>query len=81
MSQGRESHAEETALELLAALVDAGIDFVVIGGVAVAFHAFVRATKDADIVPAPDPGNLDRLWNDQDLIDVAALRQIASDAD
>ena len=52
-----------------------------IGGVAVAFHAFVRATKDADIVPAPYPGNLDRLWNDQDLIDVAALRQIASDAD
>jgi predicted nucleotidyltransferase len=38
-----------------------GVEFLVIGGVAVGFHGYVRATKDVDIVPAPDPANLERL--------------------
>jgi len=46
---------------LLAALSDAGIDFVVIGGFAVSAHGYPRATKDLDIVPAPDAENLKRL--------------------
>lgn len=35
--------------------------FVVIGGVAVGAHGYVRATADLDLVPDPDPENLDRL--------------------
>jgi hypothetical protein len=46
---------------LLAALSNAGIDFVVIGGFAVSAHGYPRATKDLDIVPAPDAENLKRL--------------------
>lgn len=46
---------------LLQALVDRDIRFVVIGGVAVGAHGYVRATADLDIVPDPDPENLDRL--------------------
>jgi len=46
---------------LLQALVDREIRFVVIGGVAVGAHGFVRATADLDLVPDPDPKNLDRL--------------------
>jgi hypothetical protein len=46
---------------LLLALGEEGVEFVVIGGVAVAAHGFVRATEDVDIVPAPDRENLDRL--------------------
>jgi predicted nucleotidyltransferase len=46
---------------LLAELVREGVEFLVIGGVAVGFHGYVRATKDVDIVPAPDGGNLARL--------------------
>jgi predicted nucleotidyltransferase len=38
-----------------------GVEFLVIGGVAVGFHGFVRATKDVDIVPSPEPENLERL--------------------
>jgi hypothetical protein len=38
-----------------------GVEFLVIGGVAVGFHGFVRATKDVDIVPSPEPQNLARL--------------------
>jgi hypothetical protein len=48
---------------LLRALSEAGVEFVVVGGVAVAAHEYVRATEDVDLVPAPDHGNLDRLAN------------------
>jgi hypothetical protein len=46
---------------LLAALQEHGVNFVVIGGVAVGAHGFIRGTEDLDLVPAPDPSNLDRL--------------------
>jgi hypothetical protein len=46
---------------LIAALAEAGIDYVLIGVLAVAAHGYPRATKDIDIVPAPDPANLERL--------------------
>lgn len=47
--------------ELIDALTGAAIDFIVIGGVAVGWHGFIRATKDLDVVPDPDPANLGRL--------------------
>ncbi len=46
---------------LLAALEEADVRFVVIGGFAVGAHGYPRATKDLDIVPDPDPENLTRL--------------------
>ena len=47
--------------ELIAALADGGVEYVLIGGLAVGAHGFPRATKDVDIVPAPDEANLQRL--------------------
>jgi len=46
---------------LLEALNEAGVSFVVIGGVAVGAHGYVRGTEDLDVVPDPDPENLARL--------------------
>lgn len=46
---------------LLEQLATASVEYIVIGGVAVGFHGYVRATKDLDVVPAPDPQNLRRL--------------------
>jgi hypothetical protein len=46
---------------LVEALNDAGVEYIVIGGLAVAAHGYVRATKDLDIVPQPSDGNLRRL--------------------
>ena len=46
---------------LLEALLDHDVRFVVIGGVAVGAHGFVRGTEDLDLVPDPDPENLKRL--------------------
>lgn len=47
--------------ELLLTLRDHDVDFIVIGGFALAPHGYVRATKDLDIVPDPQPANLARL--------------------
>lgn len=46
---------------LLAALIDHEVDFVIVGGFAVAAHGFPRATKDIDICPDPTKENLARL--------------------
>lgn len=46
---------------LLEALQESRVRFVVIGGVAVGAHGYVRGTEDLDLVPDPDPENLGRL--------------------
>jgi len=48
---------------ILRALVAEGVDFLVIGGLAVAVHGYPRATKDVDIVPRPGAANLERLYS------------------
>jgi predicted nucleotidyltransferase len=46
---------------ILGELVAADVEFLLIGGIAVGYHGHVRATKDVDVVPAPDQANLERL--------------------
>jgi hypothetical protein len=46
---------------LVAALNAAEVEYVIVGGLAVGAHGVVRATRDVDIVPAPDRRNMDRL--------------------
>jgi hypothetical protein len=58
---------------ILERLAAAGVSHIVIGGVAVGFHGYVRATKDLDIVPAPDRDNLERL--------VAVLKALDAELD
>lgn len=65
-----ESWPELRLTELLRRLADAGVDFVVVGGVAVNFQGYARATKDLDITYATDVANLDRLG--QVLLRIAA---------
>lgn len=48
---------------LLVALDGGGGRFVVIGGMAVAAHGFIRATEDLDLVPEPSPANLAAIGN------------------
>jgi hypothetical protein len=47
--------------ELLRALSDAGVDYVLVGGLAVNAYGVIRSTRDADICPSPDRDNLERL--------------------
>ncbi len=47
--------------KLLVALVRAGVDFAVAGGVAVSLNGFVRATDDVDIIIRVSPENIQKL--------------------
>lgn len=47
--------------QLLRRLSEAGVEFVLIGGLAVNAWGVVRGTKDVDIVVASDPENLKRI--------------------
>jgi hypothetical protein len=50
------------AATILRTLIAHDVDFLVIGGLAVAAHGFSRGTKDVDVVPAPDSSNRRRLF-------------------
>jgi predicted nucleotidyltransferase len=47
--------------KLIPALVDGGVEFILIGGLAAVVHGSARLTYDVDIVYSRAPGNLKRL--------------------
>lgn len=49
------------AQEILRVLAAHGVDFVVIGGIAVQAHGYIRWTKDLDVIVRPTALNLSRL--------------------
>jgi hypothetical protein len=48
--------------EMLSALSDAGVEFLVVGAYALAAHGLPRATGDIDIWVRPSPENAARVW-------------------
>ena len=55
------SRAELDPEPILRALVQRGVDFVVIGGIAAVLHGSARLTYDLDLCFAPDAANLSAL--------------------
>lgn len=49
------------AERILRTLGEHAVDYVLVGGLAVQTHGHMRTTVDVDIVPHPDPANLERL--------------------
>jgi hypothetical protein len=49
--------------DLLAAFLEGGVRFLVVGAHAMAVHGVPRATGDLDVWIAPDPGNADRAFS------------------
>lgn len=47
--------------QLLATLTEAGVDFILVGGLAATAHGAARVTYDVDVVYARDSANLERL--------------------
>jgi hypothetical protein len=77
-----EDRAEVAELDtdgLLEALAGHGVAFVVIGGLSLAAHGLIRATKDLDVVPDPAPENRARLA--RALADLNAEILLAADFD
>ncbi|HET7485124.1 MAG TPA: hypothetical protein VFJ64_07065 [Solirubrobacterales bacterium] len=56
-----EAEAPFDAERILRALAEHGVDYVLIGGLAVQTHGPIRATIVAELIPAPEPANLRRL--------------------
>jgi predicted nucleotidyltransferase len=48
--------------DLLVELHDAGAEFVLLGGYAVAYHGYPRATKDLDVLVRAHPANAERVY-------------------
>jgi predicted nucleotidyltransferase len=47
--------------EILRVLAARGVDFVVVGGIAVQTHGYIRATRDLDVVSRTAPANVRRM--------------------
>jgi hypothetical protein len=69
----------DDALRVIASLNEAGVDYVVVGGVALNVHGLIRATEDLDIFIRPDAQNVARLrqalralWTDPDIEGITA---------
>jgi len=58
---GSRSPMPETFESLLVKLARSGVDYLVVGGVAVCLNGFVRTTQDLDILVEHSPENLERL--------------------
>ena len=71
--------ALDDAFRVIASLNSAGVDYVVVGGVALNVHGLLRATEDLDVFVRPDPENIERLrealravWSDPDIERITA---------
>jgi hypothetical protein len=66
------------AEQILRRLTAAGVDFVLVGGLAVMLHGYPRITRDVDIAFAPDRTNLETLGHALGDLD-ARLRGVDED--
>ncbi len=48
--------------DMLFALLDENVEFLIVGGFAVSHHGRARATEDIDIWVRPSPDNVAKLW-------------------
>jgi len=66
-------------LSVISSLNREGVDYVIVGGVALNFHGLVRATQYLDLFVRPDPANIESLrraltavWDDPDIDQITA---------
>lgn len=68
------------AERIFAALAEHGVDYVLVGGLAVQTHGHVRTTFDVDVYPRPDRANLQRLADALNELEARALNPGAAGA-
>ena len=61
MGQVEQPELNDDFLDLLRALIEAGVEFVVVGAHALAAHGHPRATGDLDVLVRPTPDNAARV--------------------
>ncbi len=68
-----EADAPLDAEHIFSALAEHGVDYVLVGGLAVQTHGHVRTTVDVDVYPRPDRQNLGRLAEALNALDASVL--------
>lgn len=70
-------------IDLLRALEQQQVDYVLIGGVAINLHGIVRTTEDIDLFVRPEAENIARLqqalrslWDDPDIAEITAAELV-----
>ncbi|HTZ88463.1 MAG TPA: DUF6036 family nucleotidyltransferase [Solirubrobacteraceae bacterium] len=74
-----EAEAPLDAEQIFAALARHGVDYVLVGGLAVQTHGHVRTTVDVDVYPRPDRQNLERLADALNTLEARVLNASAKD--
>jgi hypothetical protein len=72
----------ETPLDaerILETLGEHGVDYVIIGGIAVQTHGHVRTTVDIDVLPRPERSNMVRLADALNALDARVLNPGSAD--
>lgn len=64
---------------LCRALNEAGARYIVIGGFAINYHGYIRATEDIDILVASDPENQSRTKEALEVLPDKAIRELGDD--
>ncbi len=79
MIAGMKDDLLDKTLEVLARFNDEGVEYVVVGGVALNLHGLVRATEDLDVFIRAAPDNvaalrraLRRVWDDPEIDQITA---------
>lgn len=67
-------------LDLLQSLADSHIQYVLVGGLAVQLHGFLRATFDVDLVLAMDDANLERFIDVANRFGLIPVMPVAMDS-
>ena len=64
----------EVFLSLLESLEEEGVEYIIVGGVALNLHGLIRATEDIDLFVRPEPDNIEklkralrRIWKDPEI--------------
>lgn len=72
-------HGLRRFLDILRAFEGAGVEYILVGGVAVNLHGIVRATEGIDFFVRPEPANVERLkialrslWDDPEIDQIRA---------
>lgn len=73
MSRAPDTETPLDAERILQALWEHGVDYVLVGGIAVQVHGHVRTTFDVDVLPRPVPSNLARLADALNALDARVL--------
>ena len=69
----------DEVMRVLESFEKEGVDYIIVGGVALNFHGLIRATEDLDLFIRPEPENIERLrralrsiYNDPSIEEISA---------